>query len=349
MWRVLLGGIVLVIFSACAPVEPITPTPEATEACPITSAWGDVITLARAGLANPPALAISADTITLAYVTSDQNGARQVIRRLNTGVLSDPTTLTLPPIQPRGQSLFPASNGSVYLLWIDLDEFTRQPRLFSALITPSNEIARGPIPVSRDNERVYDYSAALAADGSLWVAWSGTISNEPAVSMTQIDVEGRPITTNTIASDALHPALIAREDGSFLLFYEQARADAVIRTLVAGGVTLESARITSKVSRTPATLVHSVYAASDDTHGYLWWNLTRNDGRRETWMTTGALDAANWEPPILFEPPYTWVRPLIGVRGDVRVGVTHEDTLGIVTLRGGQTARISSRSESSRR
>jgi len=338
--RKALGGfgsvIITLLLTAC--MSAATPTPmmtlEATPTCRPSSAWSELFTLANAGLANPPALAIVPEQVTFVYVTSDQNGARQVMRRLRDGQFTE-STLTLPPIHPRAQSVFPAANGNVYVLWIDLDEITGQPTLFAALVLPTDEIARGPLPISRDNERVYDYAAALAADGTLWVTWSGTISNEATVSMRQIDGEGRPNNARTLATDALHPALIAQPDGSFLLFYEQARGDGVMRALVSDGVTLESTRITGKVARTPGTMIHSVYAAMDETYGYFLWNLTRDDGRRETWISTGNLTALNWSPPARFEPPYTWARPLVGVQGAVRVAVTQDDDIGIVTLNGG--------------
>jgi hypothetical protein len=306
----------------------------ATPTCQPTSAWTNFFQLASAGLSNPPALAITPEQVTFAYITSDQNGARQVMRRLRDGRFTE-NVLTLPPIQPRAQTVFPAANGTIYLLWIDLDETTRQPALFAALILPTDEIARGPLMLSRDRERVYDYAAALGADGALWVTWSGAVSNEAAVSMRQLDAEGRPAPSTLIASDALHPTLIARADGTFWLFYEQARGDGVMRALVSDGVTLESDRILGKVARTPGTLIHSVFAASDETHGYLFWNMTRDDGRRETWFSTGELNAANWSQPSLFEPPYVWVRPAAGLQGALRAAVTLGDEIGIAALDGG--------------
>lgn len=327
-------AILVAVIAGCA-ADP-TPTPQVTESgCPVESVWGEVITLANAGLASPPALAFHPQLTTLAYVTSDANGARQVMRRWIDNRLTDPLTLTLPPTQPRAQLTFPAGENRVFLLWIDLDEASQLPALFSALITPTTEIARGPLRLSAENERVYDYAAVLNPDGTLWVAWTGAATNEANVSLRQIDADGRPGQSITLATNAIHPALITNRDGTLTVFYEQGAG--VIRARTADGVLLESARITGQVSRTPGTLIHSLYAGvSDGNIEYLFWNLTRDDGRRETWFSTGASDALNWTPPALFEPPYTWVRPLIAdTSGDLSLAVTEGDQIKQAVMRGG--------------
>ncbi|MFN8527010.1 MAG: hypothetical protein U0670_00155 [Anaerolineae bacterium] len=324
------------ILTACAgsPTATITPT------CTPESAWGGVITLANAGLTAPPALAVHANFMSLAYVTSDQTGARQVMRRWIDGHLTDPVTLTLPPIQPRDQLTFPALDNNVFVVWIDLDEVTHVPAVFSALVTPTTEILRGPLRLSAENEQVYDLSAALMSDGSLWVAWSGATSNEPAVWLRKIDNEGRPALPIRFASDALHPALIRLPDDTLLLLYEEGEGENVVRARIADGVLLESARITARVSRTPGTLIESVYGAADSTHGYLFWNLTRDDGHRETWFSTGELDAANWSAPALFEPPYQWVRPLAENRTYVQLAAVDStgsgDQIGVASMAAGE-------------
>ncbi|MDX2162799.1 MAG: hypothetical protein SF162_15880 [bacterium] len=337
--RLLLSAFFILLTNAhCTAAPAPTPTPDP---CPVESAWGDVLTLARAGLAAPPALAVLPDQqIALAYVTSDGTGARQVMRRWINAALTEPITLTLPPIQPRAQTAFPALAGGVFVLWIDLDETSRQPGLFSALIAPTSEIVRGPLRLSAENERVYDYAAVRSPDGSLWVAWSGARTNEANLTLRRIDNDGRPGQPIPLAADALHPALIGADDGSLWVLYEQGTGDGVIRALVYDGTLIESARIAGRVSRTPGTLIHSLYAAADATGtGYLFWNLTRDDGRRETWLSTGSLTGFAWSPPELLPAPYAWARPLNDPAQravSAAVSSTEDQALGIVLFNQGQ-------------
>lgn len=304
--------------------------------CEPQSAWGDLFSLGTAGLSSSPALAVLPDRLAVAYSLSDNDGAHQVIRWLMNGSLNDPLTLTLPPIQPRGQLVFPAEQNRVFLLWIDLDEATSLPALFFALIEPTGEIARGPLRLSTEYERVYDFHAALTADNALWVTWSGAIRREANVSLRRIDGDGRPATTPiALATDARHPVLIPNTDGTLTLLYEDGRGESLIRARIAQGVLLESTRITGQISRTPGTVTNSVFAAADETHEYIFWNLTRDDGRRETWFSVGSRESTSYAAPILFEPPYQWVRPLPNARGDVRAAVMDGDTIGVVTLRAG--------------
>lgn len=313
-----------------------TATGAQSPTCEPQSAWGDLFALGSAGLSSSPALAVLPNRLAVAYILSDNDGAHQVMRWLSSDGLSDPLTLTLPPIQPRGQLIFPAEHDRVYLLWLDLDETTGLPALFFALIEPTGEIARGPLRLSTEYERVYDFHAALTADNTLWVTWSGAVRREANVSLRRVDADGRPGTTPiTLAVDARHPVMIPNPDGTLTLLYDEGHGEGLIRARIAQGVLLESSRITGQISRTPGTVTNSVFAAADESHDYIFWNLTRDDGRRETWFTAGEHDSTAYSAPTLFEPPYQWVRPLPNARGDVRAAVMDGNTIGVATLSGG--------------
>ena len=47
----------------------------------------------------------------------------------------------------------------------------------------------------------------------------------------------------------------------------------------------------------PGDRLDSFTAAQDSTLTYLFWNISRADGRHETWLATGTPDQPSWQPP----------------------------------------------------
>ncbi|MCC6801424.1 MAG: hypothetical protein IT319_00965 [Anaerolineae bacterium] len=256
-----------------------------------TRTTNPIVTLAQAQQVDAPALAASENGLIAAWVGSDTRGVHQDARRVTAGSLGDAVTLPLPPTHPYAQQLYPGS-GSVHLLWIDADE-TNQTRLFSALLTPSLSVERGPVAVS--DALALDYAAASDGSGGLWTAWSGGLLGELALSVRRIDDAGRPlIDTTIIAAPAEHPALLRTESGEIWLFWlgngqlMRQRLDPTADTPQA---------LTSAVSLGSGDQLIDVRAGLDRSAAYIFWNITRADGTSETWMTAGALNASAWRQP----------------------------------------------------
>ncbi|GEM_PF-1678127 len=264
-----------------------------------TSLWGSVERIAHAEQANPPAFAITRNSLgrelfTFAWITADRGGVRQSMRHIEDGALTHSFDLTLPPLRPRDQRLFPAPENQVHLLWIDDDEVTRIPSLFSALVRPNGEIARGPIPISEGG--VYEYSAAPMPDGSLWVAWAGDPISEPTLYLRRIDFDGRPALSIRAAANAAHPALVGLADGALLAFWIDMDGGTLRGARYAEGVRLELNALAPTVSLNAGDRLLDVRASVDSTHAYVFWNIDRQ-GMRESWFASGEIGAPAWEPP----------------------------------------------------
>jgi hypothetical protein len=302
------------------------------------SAWGEIITITQAEQAEPPAMAaLGRDQLMFAWIGADRAGVRQRMRRSNEGSLTNELTLTLPPLRPRQQSLYPAGGGNAHLLWIDEDEATRQLALYSALITPTDEIGRGPLPVSEGLS--LQYTAARTGDGSLWVAWSGDPLSEPSLWMREIEVEGRPQLARRIALDAGYPAALTLGDDTMLLVWIDFASGQVMRGLFADGVLLESGAVTSTVALRDGDRLIDVRIAADASHGYLFWNISRADGHAEVWISSGALYGFNWSQPTQLSEAYRFAMPLTDQRATVQVAIAEDFGVGLLTMSGGGVAR----------
>ncbi len=125
----------LILLAACTAAPTPTPTPTAT---PATSA----ITLTQTPQTDAPALLLRDGQITAAWIGSDQRGVHQDARTLSGDTLGDVITLPLPPTYPYDQQLFPAADGGLQLLWLELRQQRSDHALFGAALARSGGRAR---------------------------------------------------------------------------------------------------------------------------------------------------------------------------------------------------------------
>jgi hypothetical protein len=263
------------------------------------SAWGEIVTIAQSEQANAPALFASASgSVTAVWVGADDAGIHHDMRVNRDEAL----VLPLPPGRPALQTLYPTNiDARVHLLWLDADyELRNDPLLanetylFSALIS-AGTVERGPVRVS--SGRTLHYAAAALPDGSLWAAWSGRLLTEPELYLQPIDNTGRPLQPQRIALNADFPTFARAEDGTLYLFWIQLGSRRVYRARVLQGSLQDTLAVTYVPTLNAGDRLVSISASMDRTHGYLFWNIGRVDGRAETWWASGTLTADEWALP----------------------------------------------------
>jgi hypothetical protein len=147
-------GVLVTLVAACTPSVTPTPTPL------LTSSWGRIIVIGQAEQSQAPALWLQSQRIVTIWVGADEAGVHHDARVLSQAGLLERVTLPLPPVRPYAQRLIPAADNALHLLWLDAGE-TGETRLFSALLTPTLDVERGPTPVS--DQRTLRYAAIATA------------------------------------------------------------------------------------------------------------------------------------------------------------------------------------------
>jgi len=277
----------LLILSACqSQVIAPTPTPNPP------SLWGDVQTIGITEQAQAPAITRLNGQLFAAWTGADDIEPRQIMRRLPD---SSTTILALPVRAPLNQSLFPAADDMMHLLWQDQDPSSGTLRLFAATVNPALVAELGPNPVS--DQRTGQYAAFPNADASLQIVWSGGRRDEPQLYTQGIDGVGRigfPVDLNQVGS---YPTITQTDEGIRYLFWR--RGDAVFRAELYPEGLQGVQRIADAVHLETGDRLVSVQAGVDTAYGYLFWNINRADGSNETWFNTGFIDAAAWSAPEL--------------------------------------------------
>lgn len=270
--------------------------PEAPSSAPL-SRWGPVITLAQAEQSSAPALWPEQARTTVFWIGADETSIFQYSQSVTAAGLTGAHPLALVPTFPHTQRIFPASSGYYHLLWIDADHANRQggPRLWTALLTPDLRAERGAIQVS--NQRTSHYAAAPAGDGGLWVVWSGEPLAEPGLYIQFIDSAGRPRASHQLAYVADWPVLL-RAGGGLNLFWQRPEDNQVYRAYLDGETLRNAVAITTMPPLQRGDRLATFSAGADATHAYLFWNITRADGRAEVWMSSSPLEANVWRAPV---------------------------------------------------
>ena len=335
------------LLAACQPPV-IAPTP-----IPIPP-WGEPVTLAEAAQGDAPAVHIGSNTISAFWIGVDGAGVHHDARTLLGGELSPVTVLPLPPENPYDQRVYAASGDHLHLLWLDRGEGDVLT-LFAALLAPDLRVER---LTAVSDGLALRYAAVSDGAGGLWVAWSGGVLSEPVVSLRRIDSAGRPLDVRTMALDATFPALVRSNDGAVTLYWIQ---QGQVMAARAGGEPLEPRALTSTVSLRDGDLLEGLSAALDNNTAYLFWNISRADGRHETWFASGALGDGVWSAPVrlgievlggerLVTPfgvgdvpaarmgaqALAWASPAAGQYDVLPVAVQHEGGLGIAYFRDGE-------------
>lgn len=319
-------ALTLLFLSACAPNEPAAPA----------SLWGPVIRFARAPQGDPPSLIVDPQKVTAGWIGADAAGIHQDVRQWQAGQLSATVVLPLPPIRPFQQQLFPGSDGSFHILWLDANS-DGENRLFAALITADLRVERGPTPVSE--RHTLRYTAVSDGGGGLWVVWSGGVIAEPDLYAHHIDRAGRPRPAQRIAANADWPALVRANDAGLRLFWIRLADRQIVETVLREGQAELPAASGHRLDVARGSRLISFDAAPDSTHFYLFWNIVDSAGQSSAYMLTRRIDSTWIEPPEMVQigqdmgdrfetgfnsgpammshdeaakTPLSWIRPMAG-------------------------------------
>mgnify|MGYP005839970317 CR=1 FL=1 len=234
--------------------------------------------------------------VALAWVAADNRGVHQDFRIADPHGGTPAAALPLPPTQPFAQDLYPAAHDDLHLLWLDAAAPGDQ-RLYSALITRSAEVKRGPVQVS--NQPTWRYSAASGALGSLMIVASGGLAAEPALFAYFLDAAGRPRLAgeDPLVPDADWPALLAGSSGQLVLCWLRAADQAAWCAPFANGQIGTPRQVAPALRLVRGDRLTGFSAAADSSHLYLFWNLTRSGGAAETWYTASPSDLWDAAPP----------------------------------------------------
>lgn len=281
-------SVVLLLLAACQPATP-TPTPL------LQSAWGSVITVAQAEQADAPAISVDENGVVVAWVGSDEQGVFQSLRSLNAESIGDPVRLPL-PVRPYAQQFAPSTNHRRHLFWLD-SNVEGETRLFTALLEPDLQRERESTIITKQVTR--RYTLLPTADGGVWVVASGGLSSEPGLYAHFIDADGRLRLNEAplIAEFADWPAALQRADGLYTLYWLRNTDGMLMQAGFVDGQLVNPQPLVNGVILSSGDRIDAFTAAQDTTNLYFFWNLTRADGRHETWFTSGTSDQATWPSP----------------------------------------------------
>lgn len=306
---------------------------------PRQSAWGEILQIAESQQSAAPALWFEDASALTVWIGDDERGVHQDARWVNSTTVENAVTLPLPPVHPYSQFLLPADSQRHHLLWLDGNE-TGEIRLYSALIAHALEVERGPTSIS--NAQTYHFAAVPGANASVWATWVEGQAAFPALYLGSIDALGRPQAPTQIASNARNPAMAYADDGTIYLFYLS--ENVLVKTRLINGAILDTNAITSTIALGDGDRLHELYAGIDQTFGYVFWNVTRENGENETWIASGRLDSAVWQPPQRLTDiegtPFTWAAPHIQQADTLSVAGQFGDNLTVFGFQNGTLQSI---------
>ncbi|GAB4526981.1 MAG: hypothetical protein OHK0046_44320 [Anaerolineae bacterium] len=338
------------------------------------STWGDIITLGAAQQLFAPAMLPLQDRVEIAWTGGGvEEGSPS--GEVSTGffqwmrgaalqssapdVISEIVRLPLPPVFPQAQQLFPAGDDHTHLLWLDAaydDDANRAPLLWSALFTPSRDMAFGPVRLTPPG--VFRYAALGDGAGGVQIVYSTGIPAEPQLMLLRLDASGRPRPTLPLGSGDW-PVLVQAGDGHTRLFWLDALGRVQQATLsgdtLTGAITTGAAPQLARGDRLRAFTI-----GVDVTHVYAFWTIARASGEVETWLASGHIEDPHWSMPrrlgitvettqsletgfnggaaqvaVAGERWLRWANPLPGVFDVLAVAAQVDDRLGIVYLQNG--------------
>lgn len=326
-----------------------------------TSLWGRIDTLGETEQVHAPALWVQPDGgLTAAWIGADERGVHQDARAVSSAVIGDVITLPLPPVHPYAQTLLPARDGRLHLLWQDANP-QGELRLYAALLSPDLTVERGPTAIS--DRLTLRYKAVPQAGGQILALWSGGLPAEPALYLQIIDERGLPRAPVLLAHDADWPTLAQANNGALYLFWRQTSNGRLLGGHLRGNQLTADENVGQALMLERGDRLHQLQAALDTTHLYLFWNLTRAAGETQTWMVTRPLDGSTWSAPektgvgeaqennlqtglntgavqrvLGGENWLTWAAPMPGQFDVLPVGGRIGDDLGIVYFQAGSAA-----------
>lgn len=262
--------------AAAPPVPTLTPAPQ--------SAWGRVETLAQAERLDAPAMHVEAgDDIAFAWAGTDANGVRLFAQ---TRGITRP--LALDAFYPFDERLLPAAQGGYHLLWLDRTADSENLFVQSALFSRDAIAELGPNTVSNLPARRYD--AVSLPDGGVQVVWSSAARTSPDLYAATIDPGGRIAFPERIELEGDYPALVYRDGAVHIFWLELDGQQAYTAQLVDNQLVLKRP-LAYLAGLGVGDFVEQFAASMTETHLYLFWQVRRDDGERDIWYASGALEA----------------------------------------------------------
>ena len=343
------------ILPACMPTSTlsITPTPYPQ------TLWGDIQTLGQASYAPAPNIIVNKGEATMAWVGEDDTRVFQALRRWRDGQLDETVIPVLDSFFPFEQQIFPADNNGYHLLWLDSEPKTEQIQLFSAYIDDTLTTIISPDTLSE--QQVTHYTAINDLEGALWVVWSGGLLAEPSLHVIRIDGLGRPMFPEQLTLDGDYPIFARTLDNQVFLFWISQVYQRVMRGEFMNGELHNIRAISRLPDRAASDRLAEFSVMFDRSHQYLFWNITRDDGRTETYFSSTPLMSEDVPTPqpmtIAIDSTQTiqtgfnsgivntavsagstilsWARPLDEAADILPIAVQNGESVGVVYVQGG--------------
>jgi len=254
------------------------------------SAWRPPLTVGVAEQRRAPAMAVSADQVTFAWVGASESGVHQDIVAIRGGQITPAVTLPLPPTFPRDSQLIPAGGEYNYhLIWLDVDgQGTAQ--VYTAVIDRTLGVFRGVLPVSERGARCFDTFAN--PDNSLWVVWQS--HTDDTLHTAYIDPSGRVLRTQALGAAQGCPSTASTSEARYLAWPQQGQI--YIAAFSGSGNMQPPQAVVASPSLGDADRLRGVSVAGSADRLYVFWNITRANNVDESWFASGTL-LGTWEPP----------------------------------------------------
>jgi hypothetical protein len=357
-----------IFLTACLPTSTLSITPT-----PIPStAWGDIYTIGQAPYAPAPNIIVDKDDVVMSWVGEDDERVLQAFKTWQDGQLSEIAIPVLKSLAPFEQGMYRANQDGWHLLWLDMDSTTEKIQLFSAYLDSTLTTIIAPDSIS--GQQVTRYTAINDIQGALWVVWSGGLIAEPSLNVLRVDGLGRPMFPEKLTLDGDYPTFAKTLDNQTYLFWISRVNQRVMRAEFIDGTIHNIRAISQLPERATSDRLAEFSVMFDRTHQYLFWNITREDGRAETYTSASPIHSEEISIPqammISIDNSNTiqtgfnsgivstavsagntllsWARPLNESVDVLPIAVQNGDSIGVVYMQGGAIIGYQSLTETGR-
>ncbi|MFW5691959.1 MAG: hypothetical protein ACOCX3_01265 [Chloroflexota bacterium] len=332
--------------STAAPPQPQASAPDL--ATTVHPPWQTALHLADAPRLDAPALHPRPNGWLAAWASSDADMTFHVVQGIRAdGTPAEPVQLPVIARFPQAHRIIPAAAGGTHLVWLDAnpDIITDGLRLWTLRLDENLNSARGAFILS--DSATYHYTALPGTDGGLWTFWTSGPRREPTLYARQVDAEGRPLETITLASSVEWPSVTVRPDGTVRIAWIGSPDGGLYLADFISGQVRNRQRVGRVPPLDPAAYVTGFWLASDSVYTYALWAITGRDGASRVWISGAPHDSSIWPEPLPLEvpidgllQPVTRVSPVnqpVDARPDqVLLAAEVAEALGVLILDSGQ-------------
>jgi hypothetical protein len=357
-----------VLLTACLPTSTLSITPTSIP----RSAWGKIQTIGQASYAPAPNIVVDNGDVVVSWVGEDDERVFQALRRWRNGQLDEIAIPVLDSFAPFEQHIFPADQDGLHLLWLDRDFDSERIQLFSAYL--DNTLTTIIAPDSISDQQVTHYTAINGIEDALWVVWSGDLLAELSLHVIRIDGLGRPMFPERLTLDGDYPVFAKTLGNQVYLFWISQVNQRVMRAEFMDGELQNTRAISRLPDRASSDRLAEFSVMFDRTHQYLFWNITREDGHAETYISTSPIHSDDVSTPQVFtisvdnnhtiqtgfnsgivstavsagSTVLSWARPLNEASDILPITVQNGNSIGVVYMQGGAIIGYQSLSETGR-